>query len=347
VRGPHWEKLAGYSETLRERMKKTGLMTDVDTDYLLGVTEVQVKPNRDKARSRGVDMVSIGNSINALIGGQRIGKYTKDGRRYDSRVRLLAGERMDPADIEKLWVWNNRGELVRLSEVVDIELKPSLLSITRRDRDRAIGIFANVTPGKSQSDALDAVKKIAEEVLPEGYRVVFSGSAKVFKESFSSLFFALWLGIIVAYMILASQFNSYIHPFTVLLALPFSITGALVALFIGNQSLNIYSMIGLILLMGIVKKNSILLVEFTNHLRKEGKSVEEALTEACPIRLRPILMTSITTVAAAIPPALAIGPGAETRVPMAVAVIGGVVMSTLLTLFVVPCAYSVLSRFER
>lgn len=347
VRGSNWDKLAEYSDVIRERMKKTGLMTDVDTDYLLGVTEVQVRPNREKARLRGVDMISIGNSINALIGGQRVGKYTKDGRRYDSRVRLLAGERMDPKDIQKLWVWNNRGELVKLSEVVDIELKPSLLSITRRDRDRAIGIFANVAPGKSQSDALDAVKTIADEVLPEGYRVVFSGSAKVFKESFSSLFFALWLGIIVAYMILASQFNSYIHPFTVLLALPFSITGALVALFIGNQSLNIYSMIGLILLMGIVKKNSILLVEFTNHIRKEGKGVEEALIEACPIRLRPILMTSITTVAAAIPPALALGPGAETRVPMAVAVIGGVVMSTILTLFVVPCAYSVFSRFEK
>jgi HAE1 family hydrophobic/amphiphilic exporter-1 len=348
VRGSNWDKLSGYAEEIRKKMSASGLMTDVDTDYLLGVTEVQVKPNRVKARERGVEIESLANTINALFGGQRVGKYTKGGRRYDVRVRLTAEERLKPEDIEKLWVWNNRGELVKVSDVVDIELKPSLMSITRRDRERAIGIFANVAPGRSQSDALEMVDKASREVLPEGYRVVFSGSAKVFKESFQSLFFALWLGIIIAYMVLASQFNSYIHPFTVLLALPFSISGALFALFLANQSLNIYSMIGLILLMGIVKKNSILLVEFTNHVRRDkGAGVREALLEACPIRLRPILMTSISTVAAAVPPALALGPGSETRISMAVAVIGGVVVSTLLTLFVVPCAYSLFSKLER
>jgi multidrug efflux pump subunit AcrB len=155
------------------------------------------------------------------------------------------------------------------------------------------------------------------------------------------------VGILVAYMILASQFNSYVHPVTVLLALPFSISGALIALAVANQSLNIYSLIAFILLAGIVKKNSILLVEFTNHLRLEGKNVQDALMEAGPVRLRPILMTSLATIAAAVPPALALGPGAETRTPMAVAVIGGVTISTALTLFVVPCAYTLLSKFEK
>ncbi|HXV19136.1 MAG TPA: efflux RND transporter permease subunit, partial [Candidatus Omnitrophota bacterium] len=347
IRGRKWEKLVEYSEEIMERMKKTGLLTDVDTDYLKGVTEVRVVPDRVKALERGVDMSSIGTTINALIGGQRVGKYTREGRRYDTRVRLIPEERMTPESIQNLYVWNNRGEMVRLSDVAEIDLKPSLFSITRRGRERAIGVFANVAQGKSQADALNATQKIADEVLPGGYRVVFSGSAKVFKESFSSLFFALWLGIIVAYMILASQFNSYVHPFTVLLALPFSISGAIIALFVTNQSVNIYSMIGLILLMGIVKKNSILLVEFTNHVRQEGKGVRDALLEACPIRLRPILMTSISTVSAALPPALALGPGAETRMPMAIAVIGGVVLSTILTLFVVPCAYELLAKLER
>ncbi len=347
VRGRDWGKLAQHSEAIMQKMKETNLMTDIDTDYLKGVTEVRVRPNRVKCMERGVEMDSLANVINAMVGGARIGQYTKGGRRYDVRVRLVPEERVSPEDINKLWVWNNRGELVRLSEVVDIEQESTLLSITRRGRERAIGVFANVAPGKSQADALEAVQKIAKEVLPEGNRVVFSGSAQVFKESFSSLFFALWLGIIVSYMILASQFNSYVHPFTVLLALPFSISGAFFALFMANQSVNIFSLIGLILLMGIVKKNSILLVEFTNHVRREGKNTHEALLEACPIRLRPILMTSISTVAAAIPPALALGPGAETRIPMAVAVIGGVVLSTLLTLFVVPCAYSLLANLER
>jgi HAE1 family hydrophobic/amphiphilic exporter-1 len=161
------------------------------------------------------------------------------------------------------------------------------------------------------------------------------------------LFFALWLGVVVAYMVLASQYNSWLHPLTILLALPFSVTGALLALLWSNRSLNIYSVIGLILLMGIVKKNSILLVDFTNQLRRQGKGVEEALLQACPIRLRPILMTSLSTIAAAIPPALALGPGAEVRIPMAIAVIGGLFLSTLLTLFVVPCAYRLLAPLER
>lgn len=349
IRGKDWTKLAEYSKAIMDKMRASGMVVDVNTDYLLGVTEVRVRPDRQKALERGVEMDAIGNTVNSLIGGQRVGKYTDSGRRYDVRVKLVPDERMTPEDIGNLELWNNRGEIVRLSEVMHIDKEPSMLSITRRDRERSVSIFANVAPGKSQALALDAVKKIADEVLPkeQGYRLVWSGSAEVFKEAFGSLGFALVLGIIVAYMILASQFNSYIHPLIVLLALPFSISGAFIALLLANQSLNLYSMIALILLMGIVKKNSILLVEFTNHTRTEGKSVQEALMIACPVRLRPILMTSIATIAAAIPPAMALGPGAETRTPMAVAVIGGVLLSTVLTLFVVPCAYSLLSRFER
>ncbi len=346
VRGRNWEGLASVSHQIMEKMKVSGLMVDVDTDYQLGVSEVRVIPDRKKSLERGVEMSTIGEAINALFGGARVGKYSRDGRRYDVRVRLDAGDRTQPDDIKNVYVWNNRGELVKLSDIASIELKPALLSITRKGRERAIGIFANVAPGKSQADALAEIEKIGKE-LPEGSRIVLSGSATVFKESFQSLFFALGLGIIVAYMILASQFNSYIHPFTVLVALPFSITGALGALFITNQSLNLYSMIGIILLTGIVKKNSILLVDFANQLRREGKGVREAILTAGPTRLRPILMTSIATIAAAIPPALAIGPGAETRVPMAVGVIGGVLVSTVLTLFVVPCVYLTLSRIER
>ena len=237
--------------------------------------------------------------------------------------------------------------MVQLKDIVTITEKPTLLTITRRGRERAIGLFANVAPGASQAAALAEVQALAKEVVPAGYRVVFGGSTQTFRESFQSLIFALWLGVLVAYMVLASQYNSYLHPVTVLLALPFSISGALVALWMAGQSLNIYSFIGLILLMGIVKKNSILLVDFTNQMREQGRSLHDALLEACPIRLRPILMTSITTAAAAVPPALAWGPGAETRIPMAVAVIGGVTLSTILTLFVVPCAYSLFGRFQR
>ncbi len=347
VRGPDWEKLTSFAEAIQAKMKQNKLFVDVDTDYLVGMPEVRIYPDRDKAFERGVSVGSIARTINAMIGGERIAKYTKGGRRYDVRVQVMPEQRIRAEDIEKLIVWNNRGEMVRLRGVIQVRRRSSLLAITRRGRERAIGIFANVAPGKSQAAALDQARSISRQILPAEYRVVFSGTSQTFRESFQSLIFALWLGILVSYMVLASQFNHVIHPFTVLLALPFSVSGAFLTLWLGNHSLNIFSLIGLLLLMGIVKKNSILLVEFTNQMRERGLSPLEALKTACPIRLRPILMTSVTTIAAAIPPALALGPGAETRIPMAIAVIGGVTVSTLLTLFVIPAAYLSLLPLEK
>ena len=322
VRGPDWDKLTDLATGLVARLEKSGEVIDVDTDYRTGMPEVRVLPDRAAAYAHGVSITSIGTVINAMVGGTRSGLFTDAGRRYDVRVRAEPRYRLNAEDIKKFFVRNNRGEMVRLSEVVRVEQKPSLLSITRKDRERAIGIFANVAAGKSQAAVIDRIAKIAKEALPEGYRIVFSGSSKTFKESFQSLIFALWLGILVAYMVLGSQFNSFLHPFTVLLALPFSVSGAFMALWLTDTSINLYSMIGLILLMGIVKKNSILLVDFTNQRRLEGLGVREALLSACPVRLRPILMTSIATIAAAVPPALALGPGAEVRIPMAISVIG-------------------------
>jgi HAE1 family hydrophobic/amphiphilic exporter-1 len=283
-----------------------------------------------------------------MIGGVLVGQYPSGGHRYDIRLRL-EDSRVDRLQrIRGLNVRNNRGELIPLADLVKIEEKPSLQTISRKDRSRAVSVFANVATGKSQQVALDEVEKLGRKLLPPEYQVVLSGSSQTFKESFQSLIFALILGLVVAYMVLASQFNSYIDPVTVLLALPFSISGAFVSLFATGQSLNLYSMIGLILLMGIVKKNSILLVDFTNQVRDSTKKpVREALLEACPMRLRPILMTSIATVVGAIPGAISFGPGSEARVPMSIAVIGGVVLSTVLTLYVVPCAYSFLSSKHR
>jgi hydrophobe/amphiphile efflux-1 (HAE1) family protein len=345
LRGRDFEKMGVLADGIMEKMQAAGLMVDVDTDYRLGMPEVRVAPDREKANERGVTVASIANTINAMIGGVRAGKYTRGGKRYDIRVRLTDADRRRPADIGNIFVRNNRGELVRLSDVSALVEKPTLLTITRRNRERAVGVFANVAPGKSQGEALAYIESLAKD-LPEGYRVVFSGSAQTFKESFQSLLFALVLGIFVAYMVLGAQFNSFVHPFTVLLALPFSVTGAFIALTLTGITLNIYSMIGLLLLMGIVKKNSILLVEFTNERRKLGKDVRAALLEACPVRLRPILMTSVSTIAGAVPAALALGAGAETIRPMAVVVIGGMIASTVLTLFVVPAAYSLLARLQ-
>jgi len=342
IRGRDWDTLARTARDIQEQMRQSGLVTDVDSDYQVGMPEVQVVPDRNKSADLGVSMAAIGDTLNSAVGGQRVGKFKDKGRRFDIRVRLLAPQRQRPEDIERLLVRTANGSLVHLGDVVKIEQRPTLQTITRRDRERAITMFANVASGISQDKAISRSLEIARAALPEGYRAIPSGSSQAFKESFDSLGFAFALGLLVAYMVLATQFNAFSHPFTVLLALPFSISGALMALFLANQSLNVYSVLGMILLMGIAKKNSILLVDFTNQMRDQGIERHEAILAACPVRLRPILMTSIATIVGALPPALALGPGAELQRPMALALVGGMVVSTLLTLFVVPCAYSVL-----
>jgi len=342
VRGRDWDLLARSARQIMDEVRQAGDVTDVDSDYQVGMPEVQIIPDRNKAADLGISMATIGDTVNSAIGGQRVGKFKDKGRRFDIRVRLLAPQRQRPEDIQRLLVRTGQGGLVRLGDIVKVEQRPTLQTITRRDRERAITIFGNVAPGASQDDAINRSLEIARRILPDGYRAIASGSSQAFQESFQSLFFAFALGLIVAYMVLATQFNAFSHPFTVLLALPFSISGALMALWVAGQSLNVYSLLGMILLMGIAKKNSILLVDFTNQIRATGVERHDALLEACPLRLRPILMTSIATIAGALPPALALGPGAELQRPMALALVGGMAVSTLLTLFVVPAAYSVI-----
>ncbi len=347
VTGPDYVVLESSVRKIMDELDQTGLVADLDNNYRTGMPEVRIFPDRQAAAARGVTMEAIGRTVNAAMGGIRQGKFTRDGRRYDVRLRLTPEDRLSAEDVKTLMVRNSYGELIPLGDMVRIESTTTLQSITRINRQRAISVTANLAPGASQATALEQAAKISKEILPPGYTFHLEGGSKTFSESGSGLWIAFILGILVAYMVLASQFNSFIHPFTVLLALPFSITGALVTLWATNQSLNLYSAIGIILLMGVVKKNSILLVEFMNRKRAEGMPLKEAIITAAPIRLRPILMTSAATIAAAVPIALGIGVGSETRQPMALAIIGGVFVSTLFTLLVVPCAYYLMARFER
>ena len=341
IRGGDWDTLATKAQEIMDRLRVTGVVADVDSDYRLGMPEVQVIPDRNKAADLGISMTAIGETINAAIGGVRAGRFKDGGRRFDIRVRLLAQQREKPEDIARLLVRTRTGSLIRLGDLVRIEQAPSLQAITRIDRERAIRIFGNVGPGFSQAQAIDGALATARQILPDGYRALPAGSSQAFAESFESLGFAFFMGIIVAYMVLAAQFNSFTHPVVVLMALPFSVSGALLMLYLMGQSLNVYSVLGLILLMGIAKKNSIMLVDFTNQIRARGVERHEALLQACPVRLRPILMTSIATIAGATPAAFALGPGAETQRPMAIGLMGGMIVSTVMTLFVVPAAYSV------
>ncbi|MDP9193568.1 MAG: efflux RND transporter permease subunit [Acidobacteriota bacterium] len=343
VRGSEWDKLIDVATDMRDKLQASGLATDIDTDYQVGMPELRIVPDRARAADLGVSVEEVATTINALVGGVRSGKYSTGGRRIDIRTRLLANQRTRPEDLSRLRVRTSSGELVPLSSLVKEEERPALQSVTRRDRERAISIYGNVAPGKSQGEVLQYVETISKE-LPAGYRAVLGGSSVAFRESMGQLVFALVLGIMVAYMVLASQFNSFLHPVTVLSILPLSVAGAAFALLITGKTLNIFSMIGLLLLLGIAKKNSIILVDYAVQKQNEGMSALDAMLKAGPVRLRPIMMTSAATLMAAVPPALALGPGSETRGPMAVAIIGGLVISTALSLIVVPAFFVVADR---
>jgi multidrug efflux pump len=345
VRGSDWDKLVTASMEMRDKLQSSGKVVDVDTDYQLGMPELRITPDRERTADLGVSIESVATTINALVGGVRVGKYNTGGRRIDVRLRLLADQRSSPEDLSRLKVRTAGGQLIPLSSLVQQEERPALQAITRRDRERAISLFANVAPGASQQEAIALVERMAKE-LPGGTRVVLGGASVAFRESMSSLLFALFLGIGVAYMVLASQFNSFLHPVTVLTILPLSVAGAAFALGATGTTLNIFSMIGLLLLMGIVKKNSIILVDYALQQREQGANAVEAMLLAGPVRLRPILMTSIATMMAAVPAALALGAGSETRQPMAIAVLGGLSVSTVLSLLVVPAFYVVADRVK-
>ncbi|MES2768163.1 MAG: efflux RND transporter permease subunit [Bdellovibrionota bacterium] len=344
VLGPNFQTLSKLSEDLKKKMQDSGFMTDVDSNFREGLPEVQILPNRDAAALRGVSVADINSTIQAMIGGVVVGRYTQDAYRYDIRVRLKEDNRSKKEDILKLFVRNNRGEMIPLSDLVTLNQTTILQEITREDRQRAISLTANVAENSSQDEAMAFAKSLSTE-LPDGYQMKFSGSAEAFQETFRGLILAMILGILVTYMLLASQFNSFLQPMIILLAIPFSLSGAFFALLVFGQSINIYSMIGILLVLGLVLKNSIMLVDFTNKKREEdGLSVVEALKVACPLRLRPIIMTSLATIVGALPAALAIGPGAESRIPMALTIIGGMAISTFFTLYVVPCVYEVVIR---
>jgi multidrug efflux pump subunit AcrB len=308
---------------------------------------VRIKPDREKLAQINMPVGRLADSISLLVGGERVGKYTSNSRRYDVRVRLQEQERATPDNLGIMTLRTDSGQLVPLEDVIErLETVSTLPVINRYNHQRKVEITASPAPGVSQGEAIARCQQIAEEVMGDRGTVVELGNAQAMHETINSLVFALIMGIIIAYMILGVQFNSFIHPLTVLLAMPFAVTGALVTLWLTGDTLNMMSMIGLILLMGLVKKNSIILVDYINKLREEGLSVTEAVLKACPIRLRPILMTSVACVAGAIPAAMGWGPGAETRAPMARGIIGGMVLSTAITLILVPVFYVLIERLR-
>jgi HAE1 family hydrophobic/amphiphilic exporter-1 len=342
LRGHDLDRLERFAGAVLDQMRASPGYTDLDTSYEKSKPEVNVYVKRDRAADLGVEPRRLASTVRALIGGERIGKFRAEGERYDISVRLMEPYRNRPEDIERLTVRNRRGELVNLRNVATVRAETGPVQINRYNRTRQITVLANLERDKKVlGQAMTELNGIVAGLgLPAGYTYSFTGEAEAMTESFGYLFFALFLGLIMIYMVLAAQFESFVHPFTIMLSVPLSIVGALGALLLARMTINIFTLIGVIMLMGLVTKNGILLVDFTNTLRRrDGMERNAALLKAGPIRLRPILMTTCAMIFGMSPIALF---GSESRAPMAVTVIGGLTTSTLLTLVIVPVVYTLL-----
>ncbi len=344
LRGQDLRQLSSAASRMLVALRKEKGFVDLDVSYRGGKPEIRVIPNRRRAADRDVPLALIGSSLRMLVGGEKVSDYKEGAERYDVRLRLREPDRRYRSDIGLLSVRNLRGGLVRLRDLVRIDPGEGPGRIDRHDRQRQVTILANLE-GISLGEAQGTVERLAKKHVPKGVQTSWQGQAKMMGESFASVVSALLLAVIFVYMILASQYNSFIHPFTIMLSLPFSFIGAFLGLLVTGMTFNIFTSIGLILLMGLVTKTAILLVDYTNTLRDRGLPVDEALVRAGRTRLRPILMTTAATIFGMMPVALALSEGGEQRAPMAVAAMGGLITSTILTLVVVPVVYRMLDRF--
>jgi HAE1 family hydrophobic/amphiphilic exporter-1 len=362
VRGPSLDEMGRVAAALQERLQADPQIGRMDTDLQLDLPQLVLEPDRLRTAALGLTSSDVALAVNMLTGGVDIAKYNDqpgDGERYDVRVKAREGEFQQQADLAKIYLRNRNGQLVRLDNVARFREAIGPAVIARFDLQYAATFYAN--PSVPLGEAVEKVRAAAEASLPIGYSVTFIGEAEQLEKTSSAALFTFALAIILLYMVLASQFNSFLQPLLVMTAVPLAVIGGVFALWlfqplsalgaslgldIPAHTLNIYSMIGLVLLIGLVAKNSILLVDLTNQRRGQGMAVDEALADACPIRMRPVLMTSLTLILALLPAGIGLGAGAETNAPLAIAVIGGMVTSTLLTLVVVPAAYSLLENWR-
>jgi HAE1 family hydrophobic/amphiphilic exporter-1 len=362
VRGPNLQETGAVAAEFQERLQADPAIGRMDTDLQLDLPQLVLEPDRVRAAALGLTSSDVALAVNMLTGGVDIAKYNDhpgDGERYDVRVKAKEGEFQQQADLSKIYLRNRSGQLVRLDNVARFRETIGPAVIGRFDLQYAATFYAN--PTVPLGTAVQKVREAAEEGLPIGYTVTFVGEAEQMEKTSSAAAFTFGLALILLYMVLASQFNSFLQPLLVMIAVPLAVIGGVFALWIfqplaalgatfgytiTTHSLNIYSMIGLVLLIGLVAKNSILLVDMANQRRQQGMGVDQALRDACPIRMRPVLMTSLTLILALFPAALGLGAGSETNAPLAIAVIGGMITSTLLTLVVVPSAYSLVENWR-
>lgn len=347
--GPELDEVARQAYALRERLLQEGDLGKLDLDLQLALPQLELAVDRDQLAAAGLAGGDVAMALGVLAGGWDVADYNDvpgDGERYPIRLKAAEGELARAEDLSRIWLRTASGEMLRLDSVASLRRAVGPAVIARYDLQYAANFYT--APAIPEGVAGPRVLEIARAMMPTGYEVQLAGRAEEFQKTASYMMLTFVTALMLVYMVLASQFNSFVQPLIVMVAQPLAIVGGVFALWATGHTINVFSMIGLVLLVGLVAKNSILLIDLTNQLREQGRSIDAALTEACPIRMRPVLMTSMTIILAMLPAAIGVGAGSDTNGPLAVAVIGGMVSSTLLTLVVVPTVYSLVEhRLER
>ena len=346
IGGGTYQQLAEWRDTLVEEVNRNNPgLVGLDWDYKETKPQLRVMIDYDRAAELGVTVGSIGRTLETMLGSRRVTTYIDAGEEYDVIVEGERATQRTPTDLENIYVRSERsGALIPLSNLVRLEEFADSISLNRYNRVRAITLQANLADGVALGDALASLERMVEEHLPGSVIVDYKGQSQDYKFAGQSIVFTFVLGIVVVFLVLAAQFESWVHPLVIMLTVPLAMAGALLGLYLTGQTLNLYSQIGLIMLVGLAAKNGILIVEFANQLRDAGKPFHDALVEAAEVRLRPIVMTGITTAAGSIPLLLSSGAGTETRVVIGTVILSGVLAATLFTLFVVPVAYDRMAR---
>ncbi len=350
VQHPDIARLAQAMDTLVPRARAIKGLTNVDTDLRFNKPELRVTFDRDRAEDLGVPVRDVAAALQTFLGGRRVSTFTRNDKLYYVMVQLDPSHRATPSDMSGIYLRGRGDQLVQLGALAKVEEGVGPRQINHFNRVPSFTLSASLIPGFAQGEALDSLDRLARRVLPPGSTTALAGDSREFRESGGALYFAFGVALLVVFMVLAAQFESLVHPFTVLLAVPLAVTGALATLLVAallhfpGGTINLYSEIGMVLLIGLVTKNSILLVEYTNQLKARGMDAMAAVVEAGRIRLRPILMTSVATIMSAIPVMIGVGAGSASRRPLGYAIVGGILFSTALTLFVVPVAYTLLDR---
>ncbi len=344
LQAQNFEKLKDKLPKFLEQANKSPIFQGVDCNLKFNKPEINITIDRDKARNLGVSVMDIAQTLQLALSGQRFNYFTMNGKQYQVIGQFSRENRDEVLDIKSLYLRNASGDLIQLDNIVKLEEESSPPQLYHYNRYQSATVSAGLAPGKTVGDGIKEMEKISKQVLDDSFTTALTGPSRDFAESSSNILFAFLLALVLIYLVLSAQFESFIDPFIIMLTVPLALAGAILSLWYFNQTLNIFSQIGIIMLIGLVTKNGILIVEFANQLREKGMAKQEAIIAASAARLRPILMTSIATALGALPIALAIGAGAKSRMGMGIVVVGGILFALILTLFVIPAIYSYLSK---